>query len=125
MSTILLIEDDEMSRDMISRQLSRKGFEIIIATDGEQGVNLATSHVPDLILMDLSLPVMDGWEAARRLKAAPVTSGIPIVALTAHAMAGDQDKAIQAGCDDYISKPVELQGLVAKIEEILAARAAG
>lgn len=116
MKTILLVEDNELNRDMLSRRLERKGFQIMIATDGKQGVQLAQSALPDLILMDMSLPVMDGWEATRLLKQDPLTKGIPIVGLSAHAMAGDREKAITAGCDDYETKPVDLKRLVTKIE---------
>ena len=120
MAKILLVEDNELSRDMLARRLARCGFEIATAEDGRQGIDLASQHSPDLILMDLNLPVVDGWEATRQLKAAPATRGIPIVALTAHAMTGDQDKAIQAGCDDYMTKPVDFPSLVAIIKKLLA-----
>jgi two-component system, cell cycle response regulator DivK len=116
---ILLVEDNEMNRDMLSRRLSRHGFDVLIAENGEAGVDLAASEKPDLILMDMSLPVMDGWEATRRIKANPVTSRIPVIALTAHAMANDRDMALKAGCDDYDSKPVDLPRLVRKIEQLL------
>lgn len=121
MTRILLVEDNEMNRDMLSRRLSRRGFEVLIAENGQSGVDLAVSEQPDLVLMDMSLPVMDGWEATRRLKADPGTSAIPIIALTAHAMASDRELALAAGCDDYDSKPVELSRLVRKIEQLLAA----
>jgi two-component system, cell cycle response regulator DivK len=117
---ILLVEDNEMNRDMLSRRLERRGYRVAIALDGEQGVLMAGSEAPDLILMDMSLPVLDGWEAARRLKVAPETRAIPIIALTAHAMVGDREKAIEAGCDDYDTKPVEFQRLLEKVEAILA-----
>jgi two-component system cell cycle response regulator DivK len=117
---ILLVEDNEMNRDMLSRRLERKNFQIDIAVDGQAGVNMAKSHTPDLILMDLSLPVMDGWEAIRTLKADPETAGIPIIALTAHAMAGDEAKAREAGCDDYDTKPVNFARLQGKISELLS-----
>jgi two-component system cell cycle response regulator DivK len=120
MPKILLVEDNEMNRDMLSRRLERRGYRVAIALDGEQGVSMAGSEAPDLILMDMSLPVLDGWEAARRLKAAPGTRAIPIIALTAHAMVGDREKAIEAGCDDYDTKPVEFQRLLEKVEAILA-----
>ena len=120
MPKILLVEDNEMNRDMLSRRLERRGYRVAIALDGEQGVLMAGSEAPDLILMDMSLPVLDGWEAARRLKAAPETRAIPIIALTAHAMVGDREKAIEAGCDDYDTKPVEFQRLLEKVEAILA-----
>ena len=119
MPKILLVEDNEMNRDMLSRRLERRGYRVAIALDGEQGVAMAGSEAPDLVLMDMSLPVLDGWEAARRLKATPETRAIPIIALTAHAMVGDREKAIEAGCDDYDTKPVEFQRLLEKIEAIL------
>ncbi|WP_085027342.1 response regulator [Ensifer aridi] len=121
MTRILLVEDNEMNRDMLSRRLSRRGFDVLIAENGMAGVELAASEKPDLILMDMSLPVMDGWEATRRIKANPVTSRIPVIALTAHAMASDRDMALEAGCDDYDSKPVDLSQLVRKIEQLLTA----
>jgi two-component system, cell cycle response regulator DivK len=120
MPKILLVEDNEMNRDMLSRRLERRGYRVAIALDGEQGVAMAESEAPDLVLMDMSLPMLDGWEAARRLKAAPETRSIPIIALTAHAMVGDREKAIEAGCDDYDTKPVEFPRLLEKIEAILA-----
>ncbi|MDK1385835.1 response regulator [Sinorhizobium sp. 8-89] len=120
MTTILLVEDNEMNRDMLSRRLSRRGFDVLIAENGKAGVELAALEKPDLILMDMSLPVMDGWEATRLIKANPVTSRIPVIALTAHAMASDRDMALEAGCDDYDSKPVDLSQLVRKIEQLLA-----
>ena len=119
MPKILLVEDNEMNRDMLSRRLERRGYRVAIALDGEQGVSMAGSEAPDLVLMDMSLPVLDGWEAARRLKAVPETRAIPIIALTSHAMVGDREKAIEAGCDDYDTKPVEFQRLLEKIETIL------
>ena len=121
MKRILLVEDNEMNRDMLSRRLARSGYEVFIAEDGGRGVEAAKSEKPDLILMDMSLPVVDGWEATRRIKAAPELSRIPIIALTAHAMATDRDKALEAGCDDYDTKPIELQRLLGKIEALLAA----
>ncbi len=120
MAKILLVEDNEMNRDMLSRRLERRGYEVVIALDGESGVEMAQTHVPDLVVMDMSLPVLDGWEATRRLKVDPATKHIPIVALTAHAMSGDREKAIEAGCDDYDTKPVELARLLGKIEALLA-----
>jgi two-component system, cell cycle response regulator DivK len=120
MPKILLVEDNEINRDMLSRRLERRGYRVATALDGEQGVSMAGLEAPDLILMDMSLPVLDGWEAARRLKAAPETRTIPIIALTAHAMVGDREKAIESGCDDYDTKPVEFQRLLEKIETILA-----
>ena len=122
MAKILVVEDNEMNRDMLSRRLERRGYEVVIAVDGGQGLALARSEAPDLILMDMSLPVLDGWEATRQLKAAPETRAIPIIALTAHAMSDDRDRAIDAGCDDYDTKPVELPRLLAKIEALLAPR---
>ena len=121
MSRILLVEDNEMNRDMLSRRLERKQYEVIIAIDGQAGVNMASSESPDLILMDLSLPVIDGWEATRQIKANPGTQSIPVIALTAHAMAGDEEKALAAGCDDYDTKPVNFQRLLGKIETLLNA----
>ena len=121
MPKILLVEDNEMNLDMLSRRLVRGGYEVIIAEDGARGVAMATSDRPDLILMDMSLPVIDGWEATRRIKATPELHKIPIIALTAHAMATDRDKALEAGCDDYDTKPIELQRLLGKIETLLAA----
>ena len=119
MSKILLVEDNEMNRDMLSRRLERKGFEVVIAVDGQAGVNMATSESPDLILMDLSLPVIDGWEATRQIKADPATRAIPVIALTAHAMAGDEKRALEAGCDDYDTKPVNFNRLLDKIGNLL------
>jgi two-component system, cell cycle response regulator DivK len=119
MKKILLVEDNEMNRDMLSRRLVRSGFEVLLAVDGEQAVSVATTDIPDLVLMDMSLPVIDGWEATRRIKAAAPTAHIPIIALTAHAMAGDREKAIAAGCDDYDTKPIELARLIGKIEALL------
>ena len=116
MAKLLLVEDNEMNRDMLSRRLERKGYQIVMALDGEQALALASSETPALILMDMSLPVMDGWEATRRLKAAPGTKGIPIIALTAHAMASDEQKAREAGCDDFDTKPIDFTRLLGKIE---------
>ena len=121
MSKILLVEDNEMNRDMLTRRLERKGFEIVIAVDGQVGVDMASSASPDIILMDLSLPVIDGWEATRRIKADPATQSIPVIALTAHAMAGDEQKALEAGCDDYDTKPIDLKRLLGKIGNLLGA----
>jgi two-component system, cell cycle response regulator DivK len=121
MARILLVEDNEMNRDMLSRRLRRRGFEVLIAVDGAQGLAMATSEKPHLILMDMSLPVLDGWEATRRLKAASDTGGIPVIGLTAHAMATDRDKCLEAGCDDYDTKPVDLGRLIDKIERLLGA----
>ncbi len=117
MPKILLVEDNEMNRDMLSRRLVRRGYEVVIAVDGQQGVEFALRDQPQLILMDMSLPVIDGWEATRRLKADPATRQIPVIALTAHAMAGDREQALAAGCDDYDTKPIELTRLLPKIEK--------
>jgi CheY-like chemotaxis protein len=122
MPKILLVEDNEMNRDMLSRRLSKRGHDVVIAVDGAQGVEMAKSGAPDLILMDMSLPVMHGWEATRELKANPETRSIPVIALTAHAMAGDREKALEAGCDEFESKPVELPSLLGKIEALLSKR---
>lgn len=122
MAKILLVEDNEMNRDMLSRRLARRGFEVLLAENGQAGVDLTISERPDLILMDMSLPVMDGWEATRRIKADPAISCIPVIALSAHAMASDRETALKAGCDDYDSKPVDLSRLIRKIEQLLAAR---
>lgn len=119
MAKVLLIEDNEMNRDMLSRRLKRQGYQVIVAVDGKQGISKAQSEMPDLILMDMSLPEIDGWEATRQLKADTTLQHIPIIALTAHAMAGDREKAVEAGCDDYETKPVEFRRLVAKIETLL------
>ena len=119
MAKILLVEDNEMNRDMLARRLERRGYEVIIAVDGRQGVTLAEAELPNLILMDMSLPELDGWEATRQIKAAPATHAIPIIALTAHAMSGDREKALDAGCDDYDTKPVEFPRLLGKIEALL------
>ncbi|MGB5298671.1 MAG: response regulator [Thiogranum sp.] len=122
MSKILLVEDNEMNRDMLSRRLERKGFEVVIAIDGQAGVDMASSTNPNIILMDLSLPIIDGWEATRRIKADPATQSIPVIALTAHAMAGDEQKALEAGCDDYDTKPIDLKRLLGKIDNLLGVR---
>jgi len=119
MPKILLVEDNEMNRDMLSRRLQRKGFEVLIAVDGGQGVDMAHAEKPDLILMDMSLPVKDGWTATRELKADDATKSIPVIALTAHAMSGDREQALAAGCDDYDTKPIELPRLLSKIETLL------
>jgi CheY-like chemotaxis protein len=121
MAKILLVEDNEMNRDMLSRRLARKGHEVVVGEDGQKGVDMAGSESPDIILMDMSLPVIDGWEATRRIKAAPQTAAIPVIALTAHAMASDREKALEAGCDDYDTKPVELDRLLGKIDALLGA----
>jgi two-component system cell cycle response regulator DivK len=129
MPTVLLVEDNEMNRDMLSRRLERKGFRVIIACDGATGVALATSTAshterPDVVLMDMSLPVIDGWEATRRIKMNPATRHLPVIALTAHAMSGDRERAMQAGCDDYDTKPVDLDRLLGKIARALECRTA-
>jgi two-component system, cell cycle response regulator DivK len=119
MPKILIVEDNEMNRDMLSRRLAKKGYEVVIAVDGGAGLKMATSEKPDLILMDMSLPVMDGWSATRAVKEGDATRHIPVIALTAHAMASDRDRALEAGCDDYDTKPIELSRLLAKIEALL------
>ena len=121
MARILLVEDNEMNRDMLSRRLIRRKYDVLMAEDGSKGIDMAREHLPDLILMDMSLPVTDGWEATRILKSAAETRGIPVIALTAHAMRGDRQKALDAGCDDYDTKPVDLKRLLAKIEALLGA----
>lgn len=122
MAKILLVEDNEMNRDMLSRRLQKRGFEVLIAVDGGEGVAMASRDHPDLILMDMSLPVIDGWEATRQIKAAAATTRIPIIALTAHAMSDDREKALAAGCDDFDTKPIELPRLLEKIEKALTHR---
>src|ERR1043165_8847643 len=124
MAKLLLVEDNEMNRDMLSRRLRRNGYEVVTAVDGAEGVERARADGPDLILMDMSLPVLDGWTATQQLKADPATQGIPVIALTAHAMAGDQERALAAGCDDYDTKPVDLPKLLAKIDALLHSRGA-
>lgn len=119
MVKILLVEDNEMNRDMLSRRLKRNGYDVVIAMDGQQGVEMAASETPDIILMDMSLPVIDGWDATRRVKANEATRSIPVIALTAHAMAGDRERAIEAGCEDYDTKPVEITRLLNKITALL------
>jgi two-component system cell cycle response regulator DivK len=121
MARVLLVEDNEMNRDMLSRRLTRRGFEVIFAVDGQQGVDLARTQRPDIILMDMSLPVLDGWEATRLVKPDDATRSVPVIGLTAHAMSGDRERAIEAGCDDYDTKPVELDRLIGKIERLLGA----
>jgi len=116
---ILIVEDNEMNRDMLSRRLKRKGYEIEVAVDGQQGVEMATASMPDLVLMDMSLPIMDGWTATKTLKRNPATAGLKIIALTAHAMDGDRQKAMKAGCDDYDTKPIDLKRLLGKIQAFL------
>jgi CheY-like chemotaxis protein len=119
MTKILLVEDNEMNQDMLSRRLLRRGYEVVIAGDGAQGVTMSLSESPDVILMDMSLPILDGWEATRHIKFNPVTRSIPIIALTAHAMAGDRENALAAGCDDYDTKPIDFKRLLGKIETLL------
>ncbi len=119
MPKILLVEDNEMNRDMLSRRLERKGYQVVLAVDGQSGVEMARAQAPQLVLMDMSLPVLDGWEATRQLKADAATRHIPVIALTAHAMSSDRVKALEAGCDDYDTKPVELPRLLGKIEALL------
>jgi CheY-like chemotaxis protein len=125
MNKILLVEDNEMNRDMLSRRLERKGYRVVVAEDGQAGVDKAAAELPDLVLMDMSLPVLDGWEATRRLKAGKATGHIPVIALTAHAMAGDRAHAMDAGCDDYDTKPIDLPRLLMKIEALLARNGGG
>jgi len=120
MPRVLLVEDDEMNRDSLSRLLRRRGFEVVLSVDGQQGIMMAKEESPDLILMDMSLPVIDGWEATRRLKATPETRSVPIIALTAHAMASDREKALAAGCDDFDTKPIDLNSLIPKMNNLLA-----
>lgn len=116
---ILIVEDNELNRDMLSRRLKRNGYEVIVAVDGQEGINLATSTAPEIILMDMSLPVIDGWQATQQIKTNPKTKEIPIIALTAHAMIGDREKALKAGCDDYDTKPIEIERLLEKIERLI------
>jgi CheY-like chemotaxis protein len=122
MAKVLLVEDNEMNRDILSRRLSRRGYVVVFAMDGQQGVEMARSEKPDIILMDMSLPVMDGWEATRRIKSDGAMRNAPVIGLTAHAMSGDREKALKAGCDDYDTKPVELDRLIEKIERLLGER---
>jgi two-component system cell cycle response regulator DivK len=119
MAKLLLVEDNEMNRDMLSRRLIRRGYQVAIAVDGAQGVAMAQSEKPDLVVMDLSLPVLDGWEATRRIKAGADTKHLPVIGLTAHAMAGDREKALEAGCNDYDTKPIDFERLIGKIESLL------
>jgi CheY-like chemotaxis protein len=125
MPKILLVEDNPLNSDMLTRRLERRGYQIVLAVDGQEGVGMARTESPDLILMDMSLPVIDGWEATRQLKADEATRGIPIIGLTAHAMAGDREKCLQVGCDDYDTKPVELTRLLEKIQKHLSRKAEG
>jgi len=119
MVKILLVEDNEMNRDMLSRRLMRKKFEVVIAIDGVEGIEMSISEAPDIILMDMSLPVLDGWQATKKIKADPQTKNIPVIAMTAHAMVGDQEKCLQAGCDDYDTKPVQFPRLLYKIKNLI------
>jgi CheY-like chemotaxis protein len=120
MPKVLLVEDNEMNRDMLSRRLTRNGYDVVIAVNGQEGIEMAASEKPDLILMDMSLPVLDGWEATRKLKADPATASIPVIALTAHAMESDREKALAAGCDDFDTKPIELPRLLEKMKAFVA-----
>jgi len=122
MAKVLLIEDNEMNRDMLSRRLIKRGYDVVMAIDGQQGIDMAVSEKPDLILLDMSLPVVDGWEAAKQIKGNPLSAGAPLIALTAHAMAADRERAMSAGCDDFDTKPVELPRLLGKMETLLKAR---
>jgi len=122
MPKILLVEDNEMNRDMLSRRLERRGYQVVMALDGQQGVDMAHSESPDLILLDMSLPLLDGWEAARQIKALPGSRTIPLIALTAHAMSGDRERALEAGCDDYDVKPIDFTRLLGKMEALLGRR---
>ena len=122
MVKVLLVEDNEMNRDMLSRRLMKRGYTVVMAIDGQQGIDMAVSEKPDLILLDMSLPVVDGWEAAKQIKANPASAGAPLIALTAHAMAADRERAISAGCDDFDTKPVELPRLLGKMETLLKAK---
>jgi CheY-like chemotaxis protein len=122
MAKVLLVEDNEMNRDMLSRRLTKRGYTVAMAVDGQQGIDMALSEKPDIILLDMSLPIVDGWEAAQQIKANPASAGVPLIALTAHAMASDRERAISAGCDDFDTKPVELPRLLGKIETLLKAK---
>lgn len=122
MATLLLVEDNEMNRDMLSRRLQRRGYDVLLAVDGQQGIDMSREHGPDLLLLDMSLPVKDGWQVAREMKADPALQGIPLIALTAHAMADDRMRAMEAGCDDYDTKPVDLPRLLSKIDALLGSR---
>jgi CheY-like chemotaxis protein len=119
MTKILLVEDNELNRDMLSRRLQRRGFEVVNAVNGQEGLEMAHSEAPELILMDISLPIMDGWEAARKIKKSPKTRSTPIIALTAHAMVGDREKSLEAGCDDYDTKPIDFQRLLQKMKTLM------
>jgi two-component system, cell cycle response regulator DivK len=122
MAKVLLVEDNEMNRDMLSRRLNKRGYTVVMAIDGQQGVDMAVSEKPDIILLDMSLPVVDGWEAAKQIKANPLSAAVPLIALTAHAMAADRERAMSAGCDDFDTKPVELPRLLGKMETLLKAK---
>jgi two-component system, cell cycle response regulator DivK len=122
MAKVLLVEDNEMNRDILLRRLSRRGYVVVFAVDGQQGVEMARSEKPDIILMDMSLPIIDGWEATRRVKSDNAIRDVPVIGLTAHAMSGDREKALEAGCDDYDTKPVEFDRLISKIERLLSQR---
>ena len=122
MTKVLLIEDNEMNRDMLSRRLTKRGYAVVMAIDGQQGIDMAVAEKPDLILLDMSLPVVDGWEAAKQIKGNPLSAGVPLIALTAHAMAADRERAMSAGCDDFDTKPVELPRLLGKMETLLKAK---
>lgn len=119
MTQVLLVEDNELNRDMLSRRLQRRGFEVLLAVDGQQGIDMATEHLPEVILMDMNLPIIDGWEATRRLKANSLTQKIPVIGLTAHAMTGDREKCLAAGCDQYDTKPIDFESLLEKIRSLL------
>ena len=125
MPKILLVEDNEMNRDMLSRRLARRGYEVVVAVDGEAGVRMAQSEAPAIILMDMSLPGLDGWDATRQIKADPATRGVPVIALTAHAMAGDREKSLAAGCDEFDTKPVDFERLLGKIQALLGGARGG
>jgi len=122
MPKVLLVEDNEMNRDMLSRRLIKRGYDVVMALDGQQGIDMAVSEKPDLILLDMSLPVVDGWEAAQKIKGSDASKGVPLIALTAHAMAADRERALSAGCDDFDTKPVDLPRLLAKMETLLVAK---
>lgn len=119
MTRVLLVEDNELNRDMLSRRLERRGFNVLLAVDGQQGIDMAIEHIPEIILMDMNLPIIDGWEATRTLKANPATQNIPVIGLTAHAMTGDREKCLAAGCDQYDTKPIDFESLLEKIQSLL------
>ena len=124
-ATLLVVDDNEQNRDMLSRRLARRGYEVVVAVDGEAGVRMAQSEAPAIILMDMSLPGLDGWDATRQIKADPATRGVPVIALTAHAMAGDREKSLAAGCDDFDTKPVDFERLLGKIQALLSGAGGG